>query len=78
VGIYNTYYAPINNPLLNLCIDITLFNAGIKEFEVLGIGVLPAVVSKRGVNGGNHYVGALSSRRERAIPIVVESQGLSR
>jgi hypothetical protein len=47
-------------------------------FEVLGRGELPAVVSKRGVNGGNHYVGALSSRRKRANHIVVKTQDLSR
>ena len=39
-------------------------------FGVLGIGKLPAVVSKRGVNGGNHYVGVLSSRHKRTNLIV--------
>ncbi len=42
------------------------------------MGEWPAVVSKRGVNGGNHYVGALSSRRKRAKLILVEIQDLSR
>jgi hypothetical protein len=52
--------------------------AGIEVFEVLGTEVMPAVVSKRGVNGGNHYVGVLSSRRKRTKPIVIEFQDLSR
>jgi hypothetical protein len=61
-----------------LCLNIILLNCRDKSFlRCLVWGVLPAVVSKRGVNGGNHYVGALSSRHERAILIVIELLDLS-
>jgi hypothetical protein len=62
-----------------LCLNIILLNCRDKSFlRCLLWGVLPAVVSKRGVNGGNHYVGALSSRHKRATLIIEELENLSR